>query len=121
MRCSVMTLSWCSPGAGSSQAARWRTCEARIGGRMSEPGAQLDLNPVLDELIDWRFKSFPALAEPVPIRSVPSQAWNVLAGDFVLPSLVLKERPLQHNIQLMAQYCRDPALSLAPHPKTPAA
>ncbi|MCW2937716.1 MAG: hypothetical protein JWN00_701 [Actinomycetia bacterium] len=88
---------------------------------MSEPGAQLDLNPVLDELIDWRFKSFPALAEPVPIRSVPSQAWNVLAGDFVLPSLVLKERPLQHNIELMAQYCRDRGVSLAPHAKTPVA
>src|SRR5258708_34601210 len=108
MRCSVMTLSWCSPGAGSSQAARWRTCEARTGGRMSEPGAQLDLNPGLDELIDWRFKSFPALAEPVPIRSMPSQACNALAGHFRLPPPVLKERPVQHRIELVSQHVPDP-------------
>ena len=71
---------------------------------MAEPGAQLDLDPVLDELIDWRFKSFPMPAEPVPIRRVPSQAWNVLGGESVLPTLVLKDRALRHNIDLMAKH-----------------
>jgi D-serine deaminase-like pyridoxal phosphate-dependent protein len=79
----------------------------------------LDLEEVLTEPIDWRYKSFPQRS-PIPrVRDVPSLAWNALAGDFSFPTLVLKDSALQHNIDLMAAYCREHGVSLAPHTKTP--
>ncbi|TMB96138.1 MAG: amino acid deaminase [Chloroflexi bacterium] len=77
----------------------------------------LDLDRLLDEPIDWRYKSFPA-GPPVPIRSVRDRGWNVLGGEFMLPVMVLKDSALRHNIELMAKYCRDHDFLLAPHGKT---
>jgi len=77
----------------------------------------LDLERVLDERIDWRYKSFPA--EPATtIREVRGRGWNVLDGDFMFPTMVLKESALRHNIDAMAALCKRHDLSLAPHGKT---
>jgi D-serine deaminase-like pyridoxal phosphate-dependent protein len=77
----------------------------------------LDLERVLDERIDWRYKSFPA--EPATtIREVRHRGWNVLDGDFMFPTMVLKESALRHNIDAMAGLCKRHDLSLAPHGKT---
>lgn len=84
------------------------------------PGG-LDLQEILDEVIDWRYKGFPPTAKPVTVGQVVEQRWNVLAGDLLLPVLVVKERALENNISLMADYCRRHHLSLAPHAKTPLA
>lgn len=92
---------------------------AARSGSENMPG--LDLEEVLSEPIDWRFKSFPQ-RQPVPrIRDVPSLAWNALDGDFSFPVLVLKDSALRHNIDLMAAYCRQHGVSLSPHTKTPLA
>jgi len=92
---------------------------ARAARSGSENPPGLDLEEILSELIDWRFKSFPQ-RKPVPsIRDVPALAWNALDGDFSFPVLVLKDSALQHNIDLMAAYCRQHGVSLAPHTKTP--
>lgn len=40
------------------------------------------------------------------------------ARDFLLPVLVLKESALDHNVELVARYCREHGVSLAPHGKT---
>jgi len=81
--------------------------------------SNLDLHEILSERIDWRFKSFPQ-RKPFPsIGDVPALAWNALNGDFSFPVLVLKDSALQHNIDLMAAYCRQNGVSLAPHVKTP--
>jgi D-serine dehydratase len=77
----------------------------------------LNLEPLLDERIDWRYKSFPE-GPAVPLRSVGDRGWNVLGGDFMLPVMVLKDSALQHNIELMARYCREHDCMLAPHGKT---
>lgn len=77
----------------------------------------LNLGPLLDELVDWRFKSFPA-GPAVPLRSVGQRGWNVLGGEFMLPVMVLKDSALRHNIELMARYCREHDVLLAPHGKT---
>jgi len=50
----------------------------------------LDLDLLLDEPVDWRYKSFPA-GPSVPIRSVRARGWNVLGGEFMLPVMVLKD------------------------------
>jgi len=77
----------------------------------------LDLGRTLDEVIDWRYKSFPANA-PVKVRDVRGRGWNVLDGDFMLPVMLLKETALRHNIDEMAALCDRSGFSLAPHAKT---
>jgi len=77
----------------------------------------LDLDRLLDEPVDWRYKSFPA-GPSLPIRSVRARGWNVLGGEFMLPVMVLKDSALRHNVELMAKYCRDHDFLLAPHGKT---
>ena len=82
---------------------------------------RLDLGDVLSERIDWRYKSFPAPARAPALGEIRGQSWNALDGDFDLPVLVLKEKSLDHNIELMAAYCRAHGVELAPHAKTPVA
>ncbi|HYR48273.1 MAG TPA: alanine racemase [Candidatus Polarisedimenticolia bacterium] len=77
----------------------------------------LDLERTLDEVIDWRYKSFPA-GPPVKVRSVREKGWNALGGDFMLPLMLLKESALRHNIDEMAALCARTGFSLAPHAKT---
>jgi D-serine deaminase-like pyridoxal phosphate-dependent protein len=67
--------------------------------------------------IDWRYKGFPPGEETTP-ATVAGRGWNLLAGDLLLPALVLKESALAHNIELMAGYCERHGVSLAPHGKT---
>jgi D-serine dehydratase len=80
----------------------------------------LNLDSLLDERIDWRYKSFPA-GRPTRIREVGERGWNVLAGEFMLPVMVLKDSALRHNSHLMAAYCKQHDVLLAPHGKTPMA
>ena len=77
-----------------------------------------ELARLLDEPVDWRFKGRPATRESITLGTFRERRWNVLGGDFLLPVLVLKERALDHNIQVVADYCREHAVSLAPHGKT---
>ena len=77
----------------------------------------LDLERTLDEVIDWRYKSFPP-GPPVKVRSVREKGWNALGGDFMLPVMLLKESALRHNIDEMAALCARTGFSLAPHAKT---
>jgi D-serine deaminase-like pyridoxal phosphate-dependent protein len=77
----------------------------------------LDLDRVLDEPIDWRYKSFPA-GPPTSIRDVRERGWNALGGEFMLPVLLLKDSALRHNIGVMAEFCSRRGISLAPHAKT---
>src|SRR5438445_11094988 len=81
----------------------------------------LDLDALLAETVDWRFKSFPASDTAVAIRDVGAKGWHALDGDFGMPLLVIRESALDHNIKLMAGYCNRHGVSLAPHAKTPAA
>jgi len=77
----------------------------------------LDLDRVLDERIDWRYKSFPP-GPPTAIRDVRKRGWNVLDGQFMFPTMVLKEPALRHNVDAMAALCKRHVISLAPHGKT---
>jgi D-serine deaminase-like pyridoxal phosphate-dependent protein len=79
-------------------------------------GGHLDLDLVLDEPVDWRFKAFP-FAPPVPLRRVRDQNWNALV-DFTMPVMVLKRSALDHNLKTFAAFCTDHGVSVAPHAKT---
>ena len=71
------------------------------------------------EPIDGQYKAFPVTDRPVRIGDAGEQGWNALQPPFSTPVMVLKDRALQHNIDLMAAYCSARAVSLAPHTKTP--
>src|ERR1700736_6762646 len=88
---------------------------------MATMTTDLDLTDILAEEIDWRYKSFPTTDARVTIGSIGEQGWQALDGDLIFSVLVLKENALQHNIDLMARYCRENRVSLAPHGKTPVA
>ncbi len=77
----------------------------------------LELDRILDERIDFRYKSFPATASTT-IRDVGKRNWNVLDGEFMFPAMVLKESALRHNVDAMAELCKRHEISLAPHGKT---
>ena len=53
-----------------------------------------------------------------PCKQYVEQGQNILAGDLLLPRLILKQSALEHNIDRMARYCREHGVSLAPHAKT---
>lgn len=76
------------------------------------------LEALLEEPIDWRYKGLPPTRGPLTLRDLGGQGWNVLAGDFLLPVMVLKESALAHNIRSLATLCRERGVSLAPHGKT---
>jgi len=76
------------------------------------------IDELLDEPLDWRYKGRPATREPLTLATLAQQRWNVLAGDLLLPTMVLKESALEHNIARIATYCREHGVSLAPHGKT---
>jgi D-serine deaminase-like pyridoxal phosphate-dependent protein len=75
------------------------------------------MRALLDERIDWRYKGFPSV-DGVTIGTVGETGWNLLRGDLQLPALVLKESALEHNIALMARWCMEHGILLAPHGKT---
>ena len=77
----------------------------------------INLDRVLDEQVDWRYKSFPP-GPPTTIRAVRSRGWNVLGGEFMLPVMVLKDSALRHNSRVMASYCVRHDVMRAPHGKT---
>src|SRR2546430_10034161 len=77
----------------------------------------LDLDRILDERIDWRYKSFPE-KPATTIREVRRRGWNLLDGEFMFPAMVLKESALRHNVDAMAALCKRHEISLAPHGKT---
>src|ERR1700735_2426284 len=84
-----------------------------------EPPRPLRLEAVMAEPIDGQYKAFPVTDRPVRIGDAGEQGWHALRAPFSTPVMVLKDRALQHNIDLMAAYCSARAVSLAPHAKTP--
>lgn len=74
------------------------------------------LATLLEEQVDWKFKGFPQTG--VTIGTIHAQGWNVFGGKMLFPLLVLKSDTLNHNLAVMARYCREHGVSLAPHGKT---
>src|SRR5258708_1091073 len=58
------------------------------------------------------------MKESVPGDWSLPRGQNILAGDVLLPRLIVKQNAIEHNILRMAQYCRERGVSLAPHAKT---
>ncbi len=78
---------------------------------------RIDRSATLEEPVDWRYKSFP-VGPSIPLQAVRERGWSALGGDFMLPVMVLKDSALRHNNELLASFCRQHNMSLAPHGKT---
>ena len=76
------------------------------------------LEQLRNDPIDWRYKGFPPGPDGVTPANVREQGWNLLAGDLPTPVLLLRESALEHNLELMAGWCEERGVSLAPHGKT---
>lgn len=75
----------------------------------------LDLGILDGVVVDETTKGFRG-TPPVPLREVGAQAWRL--ADLQPPAMVLREQALAHNLRLMAAYCSDRGVGLAPHGKT---
>lgn len=69
------------------------------------------------EPINWRHKGFPA-GEGLTSATIGQRGLSLLAGDLPTPVMVMKESALAHNLDLMARWCAERGISLAPHGKT---
>jgi len=52
------------------------------------------------------------------LGDVGRQRWSICGGDLPVPSMVVRQAALQHNIALMQSYCDDHGAWFAPHGKT---
>ena len=78
----------------------------------------LNLDPLLNEALDFRFRAFPASDGAIRVGEVPSRKWKLFDSGFFFPALVLKETALAHNLRTMARFCAERGVLLAPHGKT---
>lgn len=63
-------------------------------------------------------KGYPAWAPALPLPQVGQQGWHVLQADWPLPSAVLRQPALQHNLGWMQRLVQQAGVELAPHGKT---
>ncbi len=86
---------------------------------MSSPVSMDDaIGRLLDQPLDPAHKALPPLDAPLTLGAVHAQGWHALDGDLPWPLMLLKEAALEHNLRLMAAFCRRNGLELAPHGKT---
>jgi D-serine deaminase-like pyridoxal phosphate-dependent protein len=69
-----------------------------------------------DVRIDGTSKGMPRVSDPVPLLEAGAQGWTL--DDLEPPFVVLRRSALEHNVSLMAAYCDDHGVSIAPHGKT---
>jgi D-serine deaminase-like pyridoxal phosphate-dependent protein len=77
----------------------------------------LDLGWLSRVAVDPLTKGFPSVPEPAPLLEVASRGWSMFE-DLQPPMMVLRDSALRHNVELMAAYCRERGVDLAPHGKT---
>jgi len=71
-----------------------------------------------DELIDWRFKGFPALAPSTTVSAFVAAKPLLFEAGFEWPVMALRDSAIEHNVEVLAHWCSDRGISLAPHGKT---
>jgi D-serine deaminase-like pyridoxal phosphate-dependent protein len=84
----------------------------------TERRSPLDLNELLSQPVDWRFRAFPAGRGGVKLGEVGARGWTLFGDEMLFPIMVLKESALNHNLTAMSRWCAREEVSLAPHGKT---
>lgn len=68
--------------------------------------------------LDWRAKGLPPIDGAMPVEAVRDAGWNLFDGRFLLPTMIILEEALRHDIETFAAFARERGISLAPHGKT---
>ena len=69
-----------------------------------------------DVRIDGTSKGMPRLSDPVPLLEAGTRGWTL--DDLEPPFVLIRRSALEHNVSLMAAYCNEHRVSIAPHGKT---
>jgi D-serine deaminase-like pyridoxal phosphate-dependent protein len=69
------------------------------------------------ESLDWRWKGFPAHL-PGGIPQLLAAQPSLFEAGFSWPVMALRESAVDHNVSVMASWCSERGISLAPHGKT---
>jgi D-serine dehydratase len=78
----------------------------------------IDLRPILAEVVDATTKGYPLSAAPLPLSQIGAQRWSLLEGDLPLPLAVIRDSALAHNHAWMRDFAAATGVLLAPHGKT---
>ena len=62
--------------------------------------------------IDGTSKGMPPVSDPVPLLEAGTQGWTL--DDLEPPFVVIRRSALEHNVSLMAGYCDEHRVSIAP-------
>ena len=66
----------------------------------------------------WQYKGWPRSPGSADLDSVATAGLNLFDDDFMFPVMVISHSDLMHNIEVVARFCADSGVSLAPHGKT---
>lgn len=69
-------------------------------------------------MIDWRAKGFPASAQGLSTDDFIMSPPSLFEAGFSWPIMVISRTAVDHNVAVLAEYCADREVSLAPHVKT---
>ena len=71
-----------------------------------------------DEVLDWRCKGFPALPAGLRVSEFVASRPSLFEAGFSWPIATLSTSAIDHNIGVLAAWCEDNGVLLAPHGKT---
>jgi D-serine deaminase-like pyridoxal phosphate-dependent protein len=71
-----------------------------------------------DEVLDWRWKGFPALPAGLRVSDFVANRPSLFDAGFSWPIATLSASAIDHNVGVLATWCEDNGMLLAPHGKT---
>jgi D-serine deaminase-like pyridoxal phosphate-dependent protein len=71
-----------------------------------------------DELLDWRWKGFPALPAGTTVSEFTAGRPSLFTAGFNWPIATLRESAIANNVGVLAAWCESNGIVLAPHGKT---
>ena len=71
-----------------------------------------------DEVLDWRWKGFPALPAGRRVSEFVAGRPSLFDAGFSWPIATLGTSAIDHNVAVLAAWCEDNGVLLAPHGKT---
>ena len=71
-----------------------------------------------DDVLDWRLKGFPAVAAGLHVSEFVASRPSLFDAGFSWPIATLSASAVDHNVGVLATWCEDNGVLLAPHGKT---
>lgn len=71
-----------------------------------------------DEVLDWRWKGFPTVPAGLRVSEFVASRPSLFDAGFSWPIATLSASAIDHNVGVVATWCEDNGLLLAPHGKT---